>query len=81
MKVAISIQDEIFKEVESTAKQLHCSRSEVFSMAVKEFLEKMKSKKLLKALNEAYSEEETPEETGVREAAKKLYARVPKEKY
>lgn len=82
MKIAISIQDNIFKEVESTAKKLHCSRSKVFSMAVKEFLEKIKNRKLLEALNAAYSEAESPGETKVRRLSKKRYAAtVLKEKY
>jgi len=40
MKIAISIKDEIFREIEAYAKERHCSRSEVLSMAVSEFLEK-----------------------------------------
>lgn len=82
MKIAISIQDDVFKEVEETAKELHCSRSEIFSTAVREFLEKMKSKRLLDALNKAYSEVESPEESKIRKAGKKRYADMTsKERY
>lgn len=82
MKIAISIQDDVFKKVEATAKELHCSRSEKFSTAVREFLEKMKSKRLLDALNKAYSEVELPEEAKVRKAGKKRYAGMAsKERY
>ena len=82
MKIAISIQDDIFKEVEETAKELHCSRSEIFSTAVREFLEKMKSKRLLDALNKAYSEVELPEEAQVRKAGKRRYVDIAsKERY
>ncbi|MBI3753239.1 MAG: hypothetical protein HY266_04230, partial [Deltaproteobacteria bacterium] len=41
----------------------------------KEFLEKVKSKRLLEALNDAYSEPETPEETSLIEKGKKYYSR------
>jgi len=73
MKTAISIPDEIFEEVDKFSREHRYSRSEVFAMAVKEFLEKLKSKELLDALNEAYSEPESPEETTVRERSKRYY--------
>lgn len=82
MKTAISIRDDIFKEVEVFAKEHHCSRSDVFSMATTEFLEKIKSQKLLNALNEAYSGAESAEETELRKAGEKRYAKtVLKERY
>lgn len=82
MKTAISIPDDIFREVEKFAEEHKYSRSEVFVVAVKEFLEKLKSKELLKALNETYSEEESTEEKTVREKGKEYYTKaVLKEKY
>jgi metal-responsive CopG/Arc/MetJ family transcriptional regulator len=73
MKTALSIPDEIFKEVEKFAKEHHFSRSEVFVIAVKEFLKKLASKKLLDALNNAYSDVESPEEKTLRVKSKKYY--------
>ena len=82
MKTAISIPDKILKEVEKIAKENHYTRSEVFVIAVREYLEKRKSKKLLDALNEAYSAAESPEEYTVREEGKKLHSKtVRKERY
>ena len=82
MKTAISIPDEIFKKVDESAKEYNYSRSELFTLAAKEFLEKIKSKKLLEAINDAYSEPETPEETSLREKGKKYYSRkVLKRRY
>jgi metal-responsive CopG/Arc/MetJ family transcriptional regulator len=75
MKTAISVPDDIFKELEEFSKEHDYSRSEVFAMAVKEFLEKRKSKELLNALNEAYSESESPEEITVRERGKRYFAK------
>ena len=74
MKIAISIPDEIFKEIEKIAEENNYSRSEVFLIAVKEFLEKLKSRKLLDALNNAYSDVESPEEKTLRKKSKKYYA-------
>ncbi|MDE2051778.1 MAG: hypothetical protein KGL45_04170 [Gammaproteobacteria bacterium] len=38
MKVAVSVPDLIFTEVESLAKRLNTSRSELYSRALKEFV-------------------------------------------
>jgi metal-responsive CopG/Arc/MetJ family transcriptional regulator len=82
MKTAISIPDEIFREVEKFAKEHHYSRSEVFVIALKDFLKKLESKKLLDALNDVYAEAESTEEITLREKSKKYYARkVSKEQY
>jgi len=75
MKTAISIPDEIFRKADEAAKEYNYSRSELFTLAVKEFLEKMKSKRLLEAINEAYSEPAAIEETSLREKGKKYYSR------
>jgi len=74
MKTAISIPDKIFKEVEKVAREYSVSRSELFTMAVNDFLEKVESKKLLDAINRAYSPE-APNEAVLRRAAKKYYRR------
>ena len=82
MKTAISVPDEIFKEVEEFAKKHHYSRSEVFVIAVKELLERLKSRQLLDTLNELYSEIETSEDTKVRKKALNHYTKkVLKEPY
>ncbi len=75
MKTAISIPDEIFKKVDEVAKEYNYSRSELFTLAAKEFLEKIKYKRLLEAINDAYSEPETSEETSLRDKGKKYYSR------
>ena len=82
MKTAISIPDEMFKEIEEITKECDCSRSQVFTMAVGEFLERRKSRKLLEALNDAYQKTEAPEETRARRQANAYHARrVRKESY
>jgi metal-responsive CopG/Arc/MetJ family transcriptional regulator len=58
MKTAISIPDALFDELQDTAKKQHRSRSELFAVAVKEYLERIKSQSLLAALDEAHSEPE-----------------------
>ena len=62
MKTAISVPDDVFREVEKVARERQSSRSEVIVTAVKEYLERRKSGDLLKALNEAYGTAKTAEE-------------------
>lgn len=73
MKTAISIPDDLFKYVEKLAKESHLSRSEIFADAVREFMEKRKSEKILEGLNNAYSE--TEQETELRKRSKKYYTK------
>ena len=75
MKTAISIPDQLFQEVESLSRKQRRSRSEVFVKAVRELLEKEKSRELLEALDKVYSEEESVEETTLREKGKRYYAK------
>jgi metal-responsive CopG/Arc/MetJ family transcriptional regulator len=82
MKTAISVPDDLFKEVEKIAQENDYSRSEVFVIAVREYLDKRRSKKLLAELNAAYAAAETAEEYKVRQKSKKRYARIAqKERY
>ena len=75
MKTAISIPDDLFEQVEKLSKKRQSSRSEVFATAVKDFLEKERSRELLSALDEAYSEAESAEEQALRARSKRYYAR------
>jgi metal-responsive CopG/Arc/MetJ family transcriptional regulator len=75
MKTAISIPDELFKEVDRLAKEKKTSRSQVFSEAVKLYLKKNKSQKLLEELNSAYAHEETTEEKLIQKKSTDYYKR------
>lgn len=82
MKTAISIPDDILKEAEKIAKEQHFSRSALFTVAVKEYLDRIKSQRLLDALNKAYSEPESPEDAALRQKGKKYHAgKILKEHY
>ncbi len=80
MKIAISIPDNVFREVKRIAEKQQRSRSEVIVEAVKEYLKDLESHRLLDALNEAYSGPETEEERDARSAALDLYWRTVREK-
>ncbi len=76
MKTAISVPDELFWEAEELAKEQRSSRSEVFVAALREFLERRRSGRLLASLNEAYATAETQEEYAVRQKSKKRDAKT-----
>ena len=76
MKTAISVPDDVFREVDRVARERHASRSEVIVTALREYLERRRSQDLLHALNEVYGTAETAEEYHVRKAAKRKYGRT-----
>jgi len=78
MKTAISIPDNIFEDIDKLSKELHRSRSQILTDAAREYIEKLKNEKILKALNKAYLEEETEHETKLRRKGKKHYAKLLK---
>ena len=73
MKTAISIPDDLFEEVVKLASENKISRSQIFCLAVKEYLERVRSQKLLEALNNAYSDEETDDEKILRKKSLEYY--------
>jgi metal-responsive CopG/Arc/MetJ family transcriptional regulator len=57
MKTAISLPDSVFEEAESLARQLGVSRSELYTQALKAYLQKYNHNQILSKLNLIYSEE------------------------
>jgi metal-responsive CopG/Arc/MetJ family transcriptional regulator len=57
MKTAISLPDSVFQEAEVLAQRLGISRSELYTKALKTYLEKYKSSQILEKLNQVYTEE------------------------
>ncbi|MBS1258900.1 MAG: hypothetical protein MAG551_01964 [Candidatus Scalindua arabica] len=78
MKTAISMPDDLFKDIDKISKKLNRSRSHILASAAREYIEKLKNKNIYEAINKAYSEKETEKETALREKHKKHYARMLK---
>ncbi|HCS47498.1 MAG TPA: CopG family transcriptional regulator [Candidatus Aminicenantes bacterium] len=76
MKIAISIPENIFRDVKKAAEKQKRSRSEIFVEAVREYLEKLESRRILERLNEAYAAPETREERDARRSELDLYKRT-----
>jgi metal-responsive CopG/Arc/MetJ family transcriptional regulator len=57
MKTAISLPDDLFESADALAKRLGVSRSELYAMAVAEFLAKHQDAKVTDRLDEVYGQQ------------------------
>ena len=68
MKIAISIPDDLFREMERIAREEKTSRSQVFASAARDYIRKRETRRLVEKLDEVYSEPETTDEEKARKA-------------
>jgi len=61
VKTAISLDEELFNEVNTMAHQLKISRSKLFVLAIRDFLKKKENQTLLEKLNAAYTDSQDEE--------------------
>ena len=76
VKTAISMQEELFKEVNRLAEELHVSRSKLFVMAVQDYIKKNESKNLLSQINNAFSDYPDSEETEIQSRMRQKHAKI-----
>jgi Ribbon-helix-helix protein, copG family len=69
MKTAISIPDEIFEQAERAAKRLGLSRSELFTKAVKEFLDQRSATNITRSYDAGFGDGEEDDLTEFRRRA------------
>ena len=80
MKIAISIPDSVFRGIKKAAEEQQRSRSEVIVEAVRDYLRKLESRRMMETLEEVYAAPETEEEKAARQAALDHYKRTVLEK-
>jgi metal-responsive CopG/Arc/MetJ family transcriptional regulator len=56
MKTTVSLPDDLFRQAEATAKKVRVSRSQLYTQAIAEFLERSRSEHVTERLNEIYFE-------------------------
>jgi len=56
VKTAISMQQNLFNEVNELASELKVSRSKLFVLAIEDFIKKNESRKMLSQINAAFSD-------------------------
>ena len=62
VKTAISLDQELFAQVEELASSLKVSRSRVFALAAEDFVRRRLNAQITRQLNEAYSDEAREED-------------------
>ena len=75
IKTAISMQEELFKEVNRLAGELHVSRSKLFVMAIQDYIKKNESRNMLSKINDAFSDYPDVEEIKVHNKMRKKQAK------
>lgn len=61
IKTAISIEKSVFEQMDILAKTLDVSRSRLFTLAAREFIQRHNNIELLKQINDAYEDASDPE--------------------
>jgi metal-responsive CopG/Arc/MetJ family transcriptional regulator len=80
-KTAISIEKPLFEEIDALAAEMEVSRSYLFTIAAREFIQRRKSQKLLDAINAAYKDSPDLVEERLREQMKSKYRRLVKDRW
>jgi metal-responsive CopG/Arc/MetJ family transcriptional regulator len=62
MKTAISIDDRLLQQADDTARLLGLSRSRLFAVAIRDFLQRQRQEQMLLRLNEIYTDQPEPSE-------------------
>jgi len=56
IKTAISIQESLFEQVNDLAEELQIPRSQLFALAVEEFLKRYENRSIFETLNKVYDD-------------------------
>ena len=62
VKTAVSIEKNVFAEVDCVAREMNVSRSRVIGLALEEFLKRRENQRLLEQINAAYDDAPLTEE-------------------
>ncbi|MFA7346150.1 MAG: ribbon-helix-helix domain-containing protein [Desulfurivibrionaceae bacterium] len=76
VKTAISLDEKLFDKVNKLANELHVSRSRLFTLAVKDYLQKQENQTLLAKLNDAYADHPDEEERKISSSMKSKHGKI-----
>jgi metal-responsive CopG/Arc/MetJ family transcriptional regulator len=62
IKTAISIQESLFDQVNDLAEELQIPRSQLFALAVEEFIKRHENRRIFETLNKVYNGEPDSDE-------------------
>jgi metal-responsive CopG/Arc/MetJ family transcriptional regulator len=75
IKTAISMHEDLFREVNKIAKELNVSRSRLFVMAMQDFIKKQENKKMIDQINRAFSDSPDTDEKKLQAGMRKKQIR------
>lgn len=75
MKTAISVRDNLFQRAESYSKKKKISRSQLFSEAIEEYLDKREEENLIAKINEVCEKVETSLDPFWKDAQSRILSR------
>ncbi len=75
IKTAISIDGDVFRRVRKLTKKLHISRSRFFSQAARYMIDRDENCELLRKIDAACADDDTPEERDFRDRVRKYSRR------
>jgi metal-responsive CopG/Arc/MetJ family transcriptional regulator len=76
IKTAISIQESLFEQVNDLAEELQIPRSQLFTLAVEEFIKRHENHTIFEALNEVYAAAPDPDEESLREGMRRQHRQL-----
>ena len=76
VKTAISIRKSLFDQANNLAEELQVSRSQLFVLAVEEFIERRQNRKILETLNKVYSDTSDLDEETLREGMRRQHRQL-----
>jgi hypothetical protein len=81
IKTAISVEKPLFEELCALSREMEVSRSYLFSLAAREFIQRHKSKKLLAAIDSAYKDLPGPEEEKLEKQLRSKHLELVKDQW
>jgi Arc/MetJ family transcription regulator len=81
MKTAISIDDALLQQADDTARLLGLSRSRLFAVAVRDFLQRQRQEQMLLRLNEIYTDQLEASEKRLLRGVKAKMRRTVKDRW
>jgi metal-responsive CopG/Arc/MetJ family transcriptional regulator len=76
IKTAISIQESLFDQVNDLAEELQIPRSQLFALAVEEFIKRYENRGIFEALNKVYDGAPDADEGALRERMRRQQRHV-----
>jgi metal-responsive CopG/Arc/MetJ family transcriptional regulator len=81
IKTAISIDERLFDKINRLSDEIKLSRSQIFSQAVKYFIERKSNLELVRKINQAYSDVLDEDEMERLDKSKRKYKEILKEEW